>query len=1119
MSTLGTAWAIARRRVRADLRLTLALLLGVVIAAALLASTTIYARAMADLGLGFAVRDRFGVPPTTRIVTPEQGLPLGTTQAHAVQQSIQQRMQARIGWFTQSYARYIRLSPLDYDKPGAGPALDGRLPALWLQALDGFEQHVRLDSGSFPQPPASATDPIQIAVAKTSANGLVVGDQVSIVDSFDDCERHPPRMNQPPDPPCTPKVSVKRTLPAVVTALVEPLDPNDPLWVNGANGYFSGEALYEGGRKGVAAFLPIAALDGPVGTLFADHWATQQWYAFADLSKLTRENYHRAGNELAALQADVEKAGVFGLSTLPSALQEFDRQLSYDQAPLLILILQIAGIACFYVAIVAAMAVERQQPEIALLRSRGASATQVLLVYAVQGAMLAVPATIAGPFLGALFTKLLGLTPAFHAATGGHLIPVQIGLEAFALALVGALLGVLALLLPAAFAARFSGITFRHLVGRPQVSLIQRYFLDVGLLGLCGVLLWELDARGTVFKPGTSGGLSSDPLLLLAPALLTLALAVLVLRVYPFLLRIAARLVSAGGSITAVQGLRQMTRNPAQYTRLGLLLMMGVAVGAFAASYNDTTNRSLRERALYQTGVDMRGFAQLGASNGTAPEADAAYAAVPGVARASVVLRDQAQVASAGDFHDTVNVLAADPDAARSMLWYRPGLSHDSLDALMSDLGSPTQPIGKAVPGEPVSLSLWANPLTARENLTAWARFRQADGRYEMYELGKLDFTGWRQMTAQLNSVGTRPKFPISLVAIVLTQPASGSGVGAKPVYFDDVSVQQTDGSAATVEDFEGLAGWTAVPQPGGGDAIAFTSEEHHGGARSLRYTFADGVTAPVRGFYVTDANVPLPAVVSRDYARRTGLRVGGASGLQFADHYVPIRVAGIADLFPTLDPAQGPYVLLNRTHLLEWLDRLTDDNSDQVNEVWLKLSANANHDAVARALDNPPFRLDRTTDLASELKLNGADPLIAAGGSGILFVSFVAALVLVAGAYVVSLFSALRRRRVEFAVMSALGLGRGRVFAMLAFEYGTVTLIGAVAGVWLGIGISRIMLSFLDVTATGDKVLPPFVLQTNWSFIAAALAALAAVVAAAIGMAGRSYTTGAQAGVLRNTE
>jgi putative ABC transport system permease protein len=231
------------------------------------------------------------------------------------------------------------------------------------------------------------------------------------------------------------------------------------------------------------------------------------------------------------------------------------------------------------------------------------------------------------------------------------------------------------------------------------------------------------------------------------------------------------------------------------------------------------------------------------------------------------------------------------------------------------------------------------------------------------------------------------------------------------------------------------------------------------------------------------------------------------------------MKVAAIADLFPTLDPAQGPYVILNRSHLLEWLNRLTDDNSDQVNEVWLKLAPGANHDAVARALENPPFRLDRSFDLATELKLNGNDPLIAAGGSGILFVSFVAALVLVAGAYVVSLFSALRRRRVEFAVMSALGLGRGRVFTMLAFEYGTVTLIGAVAGVWLGIGISRIMLSFLNVTATGDKVVPPFVLQTNWGIIAGALAALAAVVAVGIALAGRSYTAGAQAGVLRNTE
>jgi len=133
--------------------------------------------------------------------------------------------------------------------------------------------------------------------------------------------------------------------------------------------------------------------------------------------------------------------------------------------------------------------------------------------------------------------------------------------------------------------------------------------------------------------------------------------------------------------------------------------------------------------------------------------------------------------------------------------------------------------------------------------------------------------------------------------------------------------------------------------------------------------------------------------------------------------------------------------------------------------------------------------------------------------------ISFIAALILAAGAFLVSLYTSLRRRRVEFAVMAALGLGRHKVFAMLAFEYAAVAVIGAGAGLVLGLGISRLMLSFLDVTPTGDKVVPPFVLVTNWDMIGAALGCLSLVVIASILLASRSYTSASESTVLRNTE
>jgi putative ABC transport system permease protein len=141
---------------------------------------------------------------------------------------------------------------------------------------------------------------------------------------------------------------------------------------------------------------------------------------------------------------------------------------------------------------------------------------------------------------------------------------------------------------------------------------------------------------------------------------------------------------------------------------------------------------------------------------------------------------------------------------------------------------------------------------------------------------------------------------------------------------------------------------------------------------------------------------------------------------------------------------------------------------------------------------------------------------LIAAGGSGILLLAFLAALVLVGVALLVSLWTAVQRRRVEFAVLRALGLSRGQVLRMLAFEYALVVILGLGVGAYLGLLVGRQMLSFLNVTETGSRVVPPFVLQTQWSVVGLGVAVVLAIFAAALLLAARVVAGGSDAQALR---
>ena len=179
-----------------------------------------------------------------------------------------------------------------------------------------------------------------------------------------------------------------------------------------------------------------------------------------------------------------------------------------------------------------------------------------------------------------------------------------------------------------------------------------------------------------------------------------------------------------------------------------------------------------------------------------------------------------------------------------------------------------------------------------------------------------------------------------------------------------------------------------------------------------------------------------------------------------------------------------------------------------------IELEPGADKPALETAAGVPPYRLDAAFDRERELERLERNPLIAAGGAGILFLAFGAVLLLVGAALLVSLWVSVQRRRGEFAVLRAMGLSRGGVVQLLAFEYALVALLGLIAGAYLGRMVGKRMLSFLNVDDQGERAEPSFLLQTEWLLVGAGGAIVLVVFALALVFAGRliSRTSDAQA-------
>ena len=240
------------------------------------------------------------------------------------------------------------------------------------------------------------------------------------------------------------------------------------------------------------------------------------------------------------------------------------------------------------------------------------------------------------------------------------------------------------LVLPAFLAARGFAAEQGGLSRQETRTFGQRVGLDVALVGITAIALWQLRLYGAPLTRTVQGSIGLDPLLVAAPAIGLIAGGVLALRILPRLAEAIEALVSRRGDLVVSLSSRQLARRPLRYTRSALLLMLAVSMGVFALSYAATWSASQRDQAAYQSGADVR--VKPGQAQGT-PAAWAlpgAYGALAGVGATSPVERISGGISFTGA--RSADLLALDADTAASIVLMRPDESETSVVALMQAL-------------------------------------------------------------------------------------------------------------------------------------------------------------------------------------------------------------------------------------------------------------------------------------------------------------------------------------------------------------------------------------------------------------------------------------------------
>ena len=531
-----------------------------------------------------------------------------------------------------------------------------------------------------------------------------------------------------------------------------------------------------------------------------------------------------------------------------------------------------------------------------------------------------------------------------------------------------------------------------------------------------------------------------------------------------------------------------MARNPLQYSWLVLLLVLAGGIGVLSTTVGATLDRSYEERVLYNVGSDIRVIeldSYLGRRDGRVEET---FGTVPGVQSISVAHRATGRI-GAGQIGTGFSLLAVDTDTFDA--WYRDDFFERTLDQVLSTLKVEEPVRSIEIPEGSRQIQMWVNPKDFYSLIFLWIVLEDANGRTDTVTFGKVPEPGWNLVNTDLPGDLVHP---IRVVSIQINEPGFGATATAGSIVFDDLAAVSESGEATLVEGFEDSFDWVHLATTQlGVDEVTRVSDNVHSGTGAAHFVFGKETNVGLRGFYRAGGHGFIPAVASRTFSAATGAGVNNAILVTLPGGVVPVVVTDIVDYFPTLDPAGGGFLVFDIDTLLTYLDALNPIGGAAVNEIFIETAPGADMEVFQSVSRMVRARGD-AVGLEEQLAAQEIDPLISAGWRTIVPVALGVVLFMSGLGYVVYLLAFAERSMGEMGSLRSLGFSRVQTIGLIGLEHMLVALIGLGVGTWAGFQMSRMVVSSVAVTDGGGRVLPPFILTTNWTLMGPLYAILLAI-------------------------
>ena len=610
---------LAVKRIVEDWKLLLSVFMGFLIVTTVSAGAPIYLKALEQLSFNTSL---------DRLTTPFLNIHIFATRVTLTEEALQERerlideaIERHISEISQSRERYVKgsnqlatlfdASLAEDEESALNVRTTEDVEVGYFQTLSNVENHSRFLEGRMAgeQVHTGPSGPVvEVAISGQTARGFSIelGDEVTLT----------------PDPQSPGRLTGR------IVGILEPDDPEDEYW-NVTGIILDPEPLFRGGpdeltpsereqlpeglpeldplglELPVPMFVTERVMLDVVGPANSGTFIDPRWFILVDTSRLKEWSLSEARTRLKAFESEMAKAlpgSTITTGVVLGLIDGLEKRGFFSKIPILLLLTVLAVTVLFYLSMVVSYLVKSRERDGAMLRTRGAGTLQLLRLYGLEGLAITAVAAAPAPFIAAGAVALTGKLPYFSEITGGDFLPVRLDGTPFLAAMAAGLLCLSIFVIPGALSSRGGLLMEKVRSSRPPtVPFLFRYYLDVGLLALGGLVFWELNSRGHVVSGGLFKEVQVNEALLFAPVLFLVVVALVFIRLFPMVVRFisgesAALMHLVVSAMVVVLGLGIPVRETREGNSLAWLIPVALVLAVAAAYWGTSRARPLRLR-------------------------------------------------------------------------------------------------------------------------------------------------------------------------------------------------------------------------------------------------------------------------------------------------------------------------------------------------------------------------------------------------------------------------------------------------------------------------------------------------------------------------------------------